>query len=87
MSPHHSDHMSQGSQVSQSALWECFSKQSCSKLVSDEATYRAVPLFSEGQLKINKMQKKKSRKFKCKQENRIAKKIGKTDPLGLMKIK
>ena len=53
MSPQHSDHMSQGSQVSQSALWLCFSKVSLSECVSDEATYRAVPLFSEGQLKIS----------------------------------
>ena len=52
MSPLHSDHMSQGSQVSQSAQWQCFSKVSLSEFVSDEATYRAVPLFSEGQLKI-----------------------------------
>ena len=34
-----------------------------------------------------KHKKKKSRKFIRKQQNRIAKKIGKTDPLGLMKIK
>ena len=47
MSAHHSDNMSQGSQVSQSAPWQCFSKVCW----SDEATYRAVPLFSEGQLK------------------------------------
>ena len=45
MSPRHSYHMSQGSQVSQSTVF-----QKC-LLVSDEATYRAVPLFSEGQLK------------------------------------
>jgi len=34
-----------------------------------------------------KYKKKKSRQFIRKQQNRIAKKIGKTDPLGLMKIK
>ena len=42
MSPHHSDHMSQGSQVSQSALWQCFSKVSVSQSASDKGTYRAV---------------------------------------------
>ena len=35
MSPHHSDNISQWSQVSQSALWQCFSKVSCSQLVSE----------------------------------------------------
>ena len=107
MSPHHSDQMSQRSQVSRIALWRCslnvfvfvivfvfvfvfvfvivffwsghvssslwshvsrvtsFSEcsmvvffksvsQSVSESVSDEATYRAVPLFSEGKLKIKK---------------------------------
>ena len=34
-----------------------------------------------------KYKKKKSRKFIRKQQNRNAKKIGKTDPLGLMEIK
>ena len=53
MYPHHSDHMSQGSQISQGALWQCFSTMSWSEGVSDGATYRAVPLFSEGQLKID----------------------------------
>ena len=34
MSPHHSDKMSQGSQVPQSALWQCFSKVSLMYVVS-----------------------------------------------------
>ena len=61
MSPHHSDNMSQGSQVSHSALWQCFSKVCrflaviCypvpgGYLLVTQATYRAVHLFSEGQL-------------------------------------
>ena len=104
MSPHHSNQMSQRSQVSRIAPWRCslnvfvfvivfvfvfvfvivfFLVGSCllvtlitclkghkslrvlygslfqkclgvSEWVSDEATYRAVPLFSEGQLKIRK---------------------------------
>ena len=45
MFPHCSDYMSQGSQVSQSAL--CFSKVSWSQSVSHKGTYRAV----RGQLK------------------------------------
>ena len=34
-----------------------------------------------------KYKKKKSRQFICKQQKRIAKNMGKTDPLGLMKMK
>ena len=53
MSPHHSDQMSQRSQVSRAAL--CMSKskvaQSVSQSVSDKVTYWAVRL-SSGQLKI-----------------------------------
>ena len=58
MYPHHSDHMSQGSQVSWGALFvsvfqQCLGvREGGREGVSDGATYRAVPLFSEGQLKI-----------------------------------
>ena len=49
------------------------------KIVSDKKTFSYQ--------KHIKYKKKKSRQFICKQPNRIAQQIGKTDPLCLIKIK